>query len=87
MLNRAQPEPRAFSILPEQAPAGVEIADEGRDLVLLQSLLSDRTSYKPLEVQIAGKRGLIMVNLPGSGRSPPAGPALLQLCRGHRHSV
>ena len=29
----------------------------------------------------------ILVNLPGLGRSPPAGPALLQLCRRDRHSV
>jgi 3-oxoadipate enol-lactonase len=54
----------------------VEILGEGRDLVLLHSLLSDRTSFEPLAARIAGERRLILVNLPGFGRSPPAGPAL-----------
>jgi len=53
----------------------VEIVGEGRDLVLLHSLLSDRTSYEPLAARIAGERRLVLVNLPGFGRSPPAGPA------------
>ena len=48
----------------------------GRDLVLLHSLLSDRTSFGPLAARIAGQRRLILVNLPGFGRSPRAGPAL-----------
>src|SRR5918996_1571668 len=54
----------------------VEILGEGRDLVLLHSLLSVRTSFEPLAARIAGERRLILVNLPGFGRSPPAGPAL-----------
>jgi 3-oxoadipate enol-lactonase len=54
----------------------VEIVGRGRDLVLLHSLLSDRTSFAPLAARIAGERRLILVNLPGFGRSPPAGPAL-----------
>jgi 3-oxoadipate enol-lactonase len=51
----------------------LEIVGEGRDLVLLHSLLSDRTSYEPLAARIAGQRRLILVNLPGFGRSAPAG--------------
>jgi 3-oxoadipate enol-lactonase len=39
-------------------------------------LLSDRTSFAPLAARIAGERRLILVNLPGFGRSPAAGPAL-----------
>jgi 3-oxoadipate enol-lactonase len=54
----------------------VEITGQGRNLVLLHSLLSDRTSFEPLAVRIAGQRRLILVNLPGFGRSPAAGPAL-----------
>jgi len=54
----------------------VEIVGAGRNLVLLHSLLSDRTSYAPLAARIAGDRRLMLVNLPGFGTSPPAGPAL-----------
>ncbi|HZA65832.1 MAG TPA: alpha/beta fold hydrolase [Geminicoccaceae bacterium] len=54
----------------------VAIEGRGRDLVLLHSLLSDRTSFEPLVGRIAGERRLILVNLPGFGASPPAGPAL-----------
>jgi 3-oxoadipate enol-lactonase len=54
----------------------VEIVGEGRDLVLLHSLLSDRTSFEPLAARIADRRRLILVNLPGFGTSPPAGPKL-----------
>jgi 3-oxoadipate enol-lactonase len=54
----------------------VEIEGRGRDLVLLHSLLSDRTSFEPLAARLAGERRLILVNLPGFGASPPAGPAL-----------
>jgi 3-oxoadipate enol-lactonase len=54
----------------------VEIVGRGRDLVLLHSLLSDRTSFEPLAARIAEQRRLILVNLPGFGTSPSAGPAL-----------
>jgi 3-oxoadipate enol-lactonase len=54
----------------------VEIVGNGRDLVLLHSLLSDRTSYEPLATRIAGQRRLILVNLPGFGTSPSTAPAL-----------
>jgi 3-oxoadipate enol-lactonase len=53
----------------------VESFGEGRDLVLLHSLLSDRTSFDPLAAGLAGERRLILVNLPGFGKSPAAGPA------------
>jgi 3-oxoadipate enol-lactonase len=54
----------------------VEIVGEGRNLVLLHSLLSDRISYEPLAARIAGERRLILVSLPGFGHSPCVGPAL-----------
>jgi pimeloyl-ACP methyl ester carboxylesterase len=54
----------------------VEIVGAGRNLVLLHSLLSDRTSFEPLAARIAKERRLILVNLPGFGRSPPTGPTL-----------
>jgi 3-oxoadipate enol-lactonase len=54
----------------------VEIVGEGRNLVLLHSLLSDRTSYQPLAARIAGERRLFLVNLPGFGKSRAVGLAL-----------
>lgn len=54
----------------------VEIIGEGRDLVLLHSLLSDRTSFEPLAERIGNQRRLILVNLPGFGKSPAAGAAI-----------
>jgi 3-oxoadipate enol-lactonase len=54
----------------------VEIIGEGRDLVLLHSLLSDRTSFEPLAERIGNHRRLILVNMPGFGKSPTAGPAI-----------
>jgi 3-oxoadipate enol-lactonase len=53
-----------------------EIIGEGRGLVLLHSLLSDRTSYEALAERIASQRRLILVNLPGFGESPAVGSAL-----------
>jgi 3-oxoadipate enol-lactonase len=54
----------------------VEIVGEGRDLVLLHSLLSDRTSFEPLAARLKGERRLLLVNLPGFGKSLRAGPAI-----------
>jgi 3-oxoadipate enol-lactonase len=56
-------------------PLDVEITGAGRNLVLLHSLLSDRSSYEPLAARIAGERRMILVNLPGFGKSPAAGSA------------
>ena len=52
----------------------VEIVGEGPDLVLLHSLLTDRTSYVALAERLASKRRLILLNMPGFGTSPPAEP-------------
>lgn len=52
----------------------VEIVGSGPDLVLLHSLLTDRTSYRALVDRLAGQRRLILVNLPGFGASPAAEP-------------
>lgn len=54
----------------------IEIVGQGRDLVLLHSLLSDRTSFEPLAARLKGERRLVLVNLPGFGKSPPAGAGL-----------
>jgi 3-oxoadipate enol-lactonase len=54
----------------------VEIVGEGRDLVLLHSLLSDRSSFEQLAALIGGQRRLVLVSLPGFGGSPPAGATL-----------
>jgi 3-oxoadipate enol-lactonase len=55
---------------------GVRTIGQGRDLVLLHSLLSDRTSFEPLAARLGGQRRLRLVDLPGFGASPPARPAL-----------
>jgi 3-oxoadipate enol-lactonase len=51
----------------------VEIVGEGADLVLFHSLLSDRSSFAGI-AKLSGQRRLILVNLPGFGRSDPAEP-------------
>jgi 3-oxoadipate enol-lactonase len=51
----------------------VESMGQGRPLVLLHSLLSDRTSFKPLADRISDRR-LVLVNMPGFGSSEPAEP-------------
>jgi len=50
--------------------------DGGPDLVLLHSLLSDRTAFDRIAPRLALERRLWLVNLPGFGRSAPAGPGL-----------
>jgi 3-oxoadipate enol-lactonase len=52
----------------------VEVLGEGRDLVLLHSLLSDRSSFTRLADALSQSRRLILINLPGFGTSPPAEP-------------
>src|SRR5215813_13459824 len=49
-------------------------AGTGRDLVLLHSLLSDRSAFDRVVPHLAKTRRLTLVNLPGYGRSSPAGP-------------
>jgi pimeloyl-ACP methyl ester carboxylesterase len=54
----------------------VKIVGKGRDLVLINALLSDRTAYEPLAERISGERRPIMVNLPGFGASPATAASL-----------
>ena len=54
----------------------VKIVGEGRDLVLINALLSDRSAYEPLAERLANQRRLIMVNLPGFGASPATANSL-----------
>jgi 3-oxoadipate enol-lactonase len=51
----------------------LEQAGEGRDLVLLHSLLTDRSVFDRVAPVLARKRKLWLVNLPGYGGSSPAG--------------
>src|SRR5687767_14339277 len=53
---------------------GVRISGEGPDLVLLHSLLTDRSSFARLESRLCHRRRLVMASLPGFGASPPAEP-------------
>ncbi len=52
----------------------VETLGSGPDLVLLHSLLTDRTSFAELAGRLATERRVALVNLPGFGKSPPAEP-------------
>jgi 3-oxoadipate enol-lactonase len=49
----------------------VEIDGEGPDLILLHSLLTDRTSFAQLRRRLASQRRLIVPNVPGFGASAP----------------
>jgi 3-oxoadipate enol-lactonase len=62
----------------EVAGGGVEItsAGEGPDLVLLHSLLIDRTAFDRVIVNFTQKRRVHLVALPGFNGSSPAGPAV-----------
>ncbi len=48
----------------------IEVAGEGRNLVCLHSLLSDKSSFAPLIERLADRRRMILVNMPGFGASP-----------------
>ena len=48
-------------------------AGAGRDLVLLHSLLADRSAFDLVVPALARTRRLWLVNLPGYGASTPAG--------------
>ena len=52
---------------------------KGRNLVLLHSLLSDRTAFDRIAPRLAVERRVWLVNLPGFGASAPAGPGLAQM--------
>ena len=49
-------------------------AGAGRDLMLLHSLLTDRSAFAFVVPLLAKTRRLTLVNLPGYGASSPAGP-------------
>ncbi len=51
----------------------VEPVGVGRDLVLLHSLLADRTAFDRVTPMLARGRRVWRVNLPGYGKSSPAG--------------
>jgi 3-oxoadipate enol-lactonase len=51
----------------------IEQLGSGRDLVLLHSLLTDRSAFDPVVAPLSATRRLTLVNLPGYGASSPAG--------------
>ena len=63
-------------MISDNAALDVVQMGKGRDLVLLHSLLSDRTAYDRIAPRLAAERRVWLVNLPGFGASTPAGPAL-----------
>jgi 3-oxoadipate enol-lactonase len=62
-----------------QSPLDVVTTGQGRDLVLLHSLLSDRTAFDRVVPRLAAERRVWLVNLPGFGASAPAGPGLREM--------
>jgi len=54
----------------------VQQMGQGRNLVLLHSLLSDRTAFDRVAPRLAKERRVWLVNLPGFGASASAGPGL-----------
>ena len=48
----------------------------GPDLLLLHSLLTDRTVFDPIVPRLARTRRVTALNLPGFGASTPAGPRI-----------
>jgi pimeloyl-ACP methyl ester carboxylesterase len=48
----------------------------GPDLLLLHSLLTDRTVFDPIVPRLARARRVTALNLPGFGASTPAGPRI-----------
>jgi 3-oxoadipate enol-lactonase len=52
----------------------VEITGQGRPLVLLHSLLQDRSSFAGIAVRLSDQRKVFNVNMPGFGTSPEAAP-------------
>lgn len=56
------------------APVEVMQTGSGRDLVLLHSLLSDRSAFDKVVPLLSKTHRLTLVNLPGYGNSGPAGP-------------
>jgi 3-oxoadipate enol-lactonase len=48
----------------------------GRNLVLLHSLLSDRSAFDRIAPRLSKERTVWLVNLPGFGTSAPVGPTL-----------
>jgi 3-oxoadipate enol-lactonase len=61
---------------PDNATLDIVKTGEGPDLVLLHSLLSDRSAFDRIAPRLARHRRLWLVNLPGFGGSAPAGPGL-----------
>jgi 3-oxoadipate enol-lactonase len=51
----------------------IEQTGSGRDLVLLHSLLTDRSAFERVVPALSAGRRLTLVNLPGYGASSPAG--------------
>jgi 3-oxoadipate enol-lactonase len=63
-------------MIADQSKLDVVQMGRGRDLVLLHSLLSDRTAYDRIAPRLAAERRVWLVNLPGFGASTPVGPGL-----------
>jgi pimeloyl-ACP methyl ester carboxylesterase len=51
----------------------VEQVGQGRDLVLLHSLLTDRSAYDQVRDPLSKRHRLTLINLPGYGQSDPGG--------------
>ena len=60
----------------KNGPIDVEQVGQGRDLVLLHSLLTERSAFDRVRPLLAKKYRLSLVNLPGYGGSAPVGDSV-----------
>ncbi len=58
------------------AQLDVEQLGSGPELVLLHSLLTDRSAFDRVKGELARQRRVILVNMPGYGRSSPVGSTI-----------
>ena len=63
-------------VIADGADLDVVQMGQGRDLVLLHSLLADRSAFDKVAPALAQTRRVWLVNLPGYGASAPAGPSI-----------
>jgi len=63
---------------PDKTALDVVKMGSGPDLMLLHSLLSDRSAFDRIAPRLAAERTVWLINLPGFGASAPAGPGLEQ---------
>lgn len=68
--------PKEITVRVGEESVAAHTLGEGRPIVLLHSLLADRTSFEPLAALLARTHRVIMLDLPGFGGSHPVAGGL-----------